>query len=230
MIISVHLPKTAGKSFEAALQTRFGASLLEDYSDFPMNTPKYERTRAAIQQSLINAAAGFPGVECIHGHFLPVKYLLMAERRAITFITWMRDPVQRLLSNYFYWRRTYEPATAQRLHRRVVEEDWSLERFCLGAEMRDMYAEFLWGFPVDNFAFIGVTEFYDEDLAYFARRFLGITVEPQRLNVGEAEGRQYELDGALRLEIEKVHKRDVELYRMALRRRLTRPATDLQTG
>ena len=39
MIISVHLPKTAGKSFEAALRTRFEGALLEDYGTFPMNTP-----------------------------------------------------------------------------------------------------------------------------------------------------------------------------------------------
>jgi hypothetical protein len=81
MIISVHLPKTAGKSFEAALQTCFGSSLLEDYGSFPMNTPVYERDKAALEASLTNADADFSGVECIHGHFLPAKYLLMAARR-----------------------------------------------------------------------------------------------------------------------------------------------------
>lgn len=100
MIISVHLPKTGGKSFEAALQTRFGASLLEDYGTFPMNTPPYERVRAAVEASVINADADFTGVACIHGHLLPVKYLLMAARRDVTFVTWVREPVQRMLSNY----------------------------------------------------------------------------------------------------------------------------------
>src|SRR5437764_15387442 len=103
MMISLHLPKTAGKSFEAALEARFAASLLEDYGSFPMNTPEYERTRAALEASLRNVEDDFPGVECIHGHFLPVKYLLLAIRREITFVTWVRHPVQRLLSNYYYW-------------------------------------------------------------------------------------------------------------------------------
>lgn len=129
MIVSVHLPKTAGKSFQAALTARFGESLLEDYGDFPMNTPEYDRNRAALAASLRNAERDFRGIECIHGHFLPVKYLLLSVRRPVTFVTWMRDPIQRLVSNYHYWRRSYDARTAPPLHRRMVEEAWSLEQF-----------------------------------------------------------------------------------------------------
>lgn len=225
MIISVHLPKTAGKSFEAALKTRFGGSLLEDYATFPMNTPEYERNRTALAASLINADADFSTAECIHGHFLPVKYLLMATRRELTFVTWVRNPVQRLLSNYYYWRRTYQAETAPALHRKMAEENWSVERFCLGAEMRNMYAQFLWGFPIENFDFIGVTEFYDQDLAYFAQRFLGVPVEPQRVNVGATQGGAYEIDEALRSQIEGFHERDMELYQRALEKRRARHMT-----
>jgi hypothetical protein len=222
VIISVHLPKTAGKSFEAALETRFGSSLLEDYATFPMNTPRYERNRTALEQSLRNAEAEFAGVECIHGHFLPAKYLLLAERRDLTFVTWVRHPVQRLLSNYYYWRRTFEPGTAPRLHRKVVEEDWSVERFCLSDEMRNMYGQFLWGFPVENFAFMGITEFYEDDLDYFAGRWLGLSVEPKRLNIGSAPDGEYQVDRALRTRIETFHEQDMELYRRALEKRLAR--------
>src|SRR5207302_9855883 len=59
MMVSVHLPKTAGKSFQAALTARFGESLLEDYRDFPMNTPEYDRNRAALEASLRNAEHDF---------------------------------------------------------------------------------------------------------------------------------------------------------------------------
>jgi hypothetical protein len=225
MIISVHLPKTAGKSFQAALEARFGTSLLEDYASFPMNTPEVERTRSALEASLQNADREFAGVQCIHGHFLPVKYLLMATRRPLTFVTWLRDPVDRVLSNYYYWKRAYEPESSPPLHRKVVEEDWSVERFCLCSEMRNMYAQFLWGFPVENFDFIGVTEHYDEDLAYFADRFLGVPVEAQRLNVGAAQGGPYQIDEGLRQRIEAFHDRDMDLYRRALEKRRARLAS-----
>jgi hypothetical protein len=225
VIISVHLPKTAGKSFQAALETRFGHSLREDYGSFPMNTPRYERQRAALEASLANAEADLAGVECIHGHFLPVKYLLLATRRDLTFVTWVRDPIQRLLSHYHYWRKTYQPGTSPPLHRKMVEENWSVQRFCLGDEMRNTYAQFLWGFPVENFDFMGITEFYEEDLAYFAKRFLGVPVVPQRVNVGAAQGKEYELDEGLRRQIEAFHERDIEVYQRALEKRKTRHPT-----
>lgn len=221
MIISVHLPKTAGKSFEAALSTRFGDALLEDYGTFPMNTPVYARNRAALEASLLNADDDSTGVECIHGHFMPVRYLLLAGRRDVTFVTWMRHPVQRILSNYYYWKDTYQPGSSPPLHCRVVEEEWSVERFCLSAEMQNMYTQFLWGFPVENFSFIGVTEHYDEDLADFARQYLGLRVEPQRLNVGTLPG-EYKVDAALHRRIEAFHQRDMDLYERALRERSAR--------
>ena len=222
MIISVHLPKTAGKSFEAVLQARFGEGLREDYGTFPMNTPRAERQRAALEACVANAAAPFAGTECVHGHFLPLKYLLLAEQRDVTFVTWLRHPVQRAISNFHYWRRAYDPATARPLHRRVIEEDWSLERFCLGEEMRNMYSQFLWGFPIENFAFIGITEHFADDLEEFAKRYLGTTVTPERLNAGTAPGEAYATDPDLQRRVEAFHARDMALYRQALALRQAR--------
>src|SRR4030065_365461 len=104
----------------------FGPKLLKDYDDLPINTPQYERNKAALLASLHNGEADkFAGVECIHGHFLPLKYLLLSVKRELKFITWMRDPVERILSHFFYWKRNYDSATAPILHRKVIEEDWS---------------------------------------------------------------------------------------------------------
>ena len=78
-------------------------------------------------------------------------------------------------SHYHYWQRSYDPAagTTSSLHRRVVEESWSLRRFCLAPELRNVYTEFLWGFPSGRLDFVGITEFYAEDLRYFSREMLG---------------------------------------------------------
>lgn len=219
MIISVHLPKTAGTSFAAALEGRFGERLRRDYGDLPINTPPAKRHRAALEAGLRIASDDYSGVDCIHGHFLPAKYLLLADSREVRFVTWLRDPVERVVSHYEYWRRSYDPATAAPLHRRVVEEDWSLERFCLGPELRNLYGQFLWGFPVGNFAFLGVTERYDEDLATFGRRFLGAAVAPERLNLRQERADRGVIDPALRERIERHHARDVALYRWARARR-----------
>ena len=35
-----------------------------------------------------------------------------------------------------------------------------------------MYAQFLWQFPLSKFDFIGITEHYDDDFAFFSDRYL----------------------------------------------------------
>ncbi|MEZ5293359.1 MAG: hypothetical protein R2745_19915 [Vicinamibacterales bacterium] len=225
MIVSVHMPKTAGRSFEAALRRRFGAAILEDYGTYPLNTPPGVRQRAAIEACLAHASQAFDGIDCIHGHFLPIRYLLLASARPVTFVTWLRHPVQRVLSHYHYWHRAYDPATAPPLHRRVVEEQWSLERFCLSDEMRNVYAQFLWGFPIDNFDFVGITEHYDDDLAYFARRYLEIEIPSERVNAVLAPGEGHQVDPDLERRIAACHARDMALYERALEARQARPVS-----
>jgi hypothetical protein len=224
MMISVHLPKTAGVSFSNALEDIFGQALLKDYEDYPINTDPYQRKLAALKASIEYGEIDFAHVPCVHGHFLPLKYLLLAERRKLTFVTWMRHPVQRLLSHYFYWRRSYSPDTAKVLHRRVVEEDWSLEKFCLSPELANLYSQFLWGFPLEMFSFIGITEHYKEDLKFFSNRYLDNDLGYYEENVGDKQREGYLINDDLCEKIELHHKLDMDLYRRALEIRSRRLA------
>jgi len=218
MLISVHLPKTAGSSFSAALGEKLGSSLLLDYGDQPINTPSHERNTGAFRKSIENFdnSSRFKGIKCIHGHFLPIKYLLLSDKLDIQFITWMRNPVERLLSHYYFWKRTFNSETAPPLHRKFMEEKWSIERFCLGPELKNLYYQFLYGFPLEYFALIGITESYEEDLSYFSSRFLGYHVEMKRLNVGKTTNHSYEIPERLRNKIAHFHSKDMELYERAL--------------
>lgn len=226
MIISVHIPKTAGTSFLKTLEAHFGSGLLKDYDDLPTNTPRYERNRAALLAGVHNAESDhLTGVECIHGHFLPLKYLLLSEKKDLRFITWMRDPIERVLSHFYYLKSFYDPATAPALHRRMVEEDWSIERFCLSPELRNYYGQFLWGFPLEYFDFIGITEFYDEDFSWFSRIYLDTDLVPHRENVGKSEGGTYQIEASFRAKLEQFHACDFELYKTALLMRQERPAS-----
>jgi len=80
-----------------------------------------------------------------------------------------------LPSGHYYWKSSYNEKSAAPLHRKVITEDWSVERFCLGPELKDLYSQFLFGFPLDNFSFIGITEFFDKDYAYFMEHPAGGT-------------------------------------------------------
>ncbi|MDD5277216.1 MAG: hypothetical protein PHR16_14185 [Methylovulum sp.] len=226
MLVSVHMPKTAGVSFAATLEDNYGSNLLKDYADLPINTPVYERNKAALQASLCNAEKDFLNIECIHGHFLPLKYLLLSDKQKTTFITWMRNPVERLLSHYYYWKRNFNPETAPYLHKKVIEENWSVEQFSLAPELKDLYSQFLYGFPLEKFSFIGISEFYNDDFDFFVRSYLNSSVKPKRLNIN-SEGGLYPIEASLRNEIERFHFNDMNLYQRALEKRLSRSSFQL---
>jgi len=222
ILVSVHFPKTAGTSFGVALRARYGSRLLEDYATLPLQRPRgwreWEAMRAGARarRCILRCAA-------VHGHFLPVKYRIALRGRRADHVTWLRDPVERLLSHFHYWKRTAEVATpAQALRYRMVREDWSLERFCLGPELRNLYRQYLWGFPPDRFAFIGITEHYEAELADLGSRLLG---EPTAFTVERARGNperttpRYRVDPALRARIEHHHAADMALYRWAVEQR-----------
>lgn len=218
MLISLHLPKTAGNSFLQALETNFGEGLRKDYSGMsgiqdyltgglsPQELAKYQFTELG---------SNLP--QCVHGHFLPAKFLSNRAKYGMRFITWLRDPVQRLMSHYYFFKRSYDPETAGPLFQKIIEENWSLEEFCFSEEYRNLYSKYLWNFSYDNFDFVGLTEFYEDDLRYFSERFLKTKVEASRLNCGfEGKAGGYEVDTSFRHEVEKFHSADVALYKRAL--------------
>ncbi len=222
VLISVHLPKTAGVSFANTLEDVFANRLLRDYADLPLHSGNWQRNTSALKQCLKNARAGafadpFASVSCIHGHFMPLKYRFLSGGSDNRFVVWLRDPVERVASHYYYWLREYDAQYAGPLQRRVVEEKWSLERFCLGPELQNVYRKFFWGFPFSRFDFVGITEHYEEDLARFGREFLESkpvgsvdNINPEQKSAGYFE------DAEQRQRVEQHHAWDVALYRRAL--------------
>jgi hypothetical protein len=216
MIISLHLPKTAGTSFFDALTRVYGDQLMRDYNDIPLNRPVEERNRKALSDALhYEQQYRDPAskVACVHGHFLPVKYgLLPCE--STQFITWMRHPVERLVSHYFFWLSAYNENAAP-LHKRVVEENWTLEDFAFSNEMRNVYDQFLFAFPLHKFDFIGITEHFSDDLCWFANNIIKTNgdVEEKKLNQKKTTP---EISNKLRSEIETFHEQDMMLYTQAL--------------
>ena len=215
--VSLHLPKTAGTSLRHALRARFGASVMEDYDAPPMQVPRGRREWSALVEGFRLTKALGSDVVAIHGHFLPLKYRIALRGRPARYVTWLRNPVERVISHYHYWRRDYAgDDPAQPLRNRVVNEDWSLERFCLGPELRNVYRQYLWGFDPQRFEFIGITERYDRDFERFSRRYLdGQAVTPATLVNPDRAGERYAIDAELRARIGRYHAADVALYAWA---------------
>lgn len=221
VIISVHMPKCGGSSFKELLDRRFGKRVMED-NDYPIHQSFSVRTRKAERARKWGAFADkylyrYSFTECIHGHFLAYKYDFFYGRDDTIFVTWLRDPIERLGSHYYFWQRTYTPWKRTRpLHKRVIKENWSLEKFAFSEEIRNIYTTFLWNFPVERFDFIGLTEFYEDDLNYFSRKYLGLdeVAVPQK-NVNPGRSKKYFEDPKLIEELKAFHARDYEIYEYA---------------
>ena len=219
LIVSLHLPKTAGPSLAEALRANARCGYRDDYADLPMQHAVRRRRLDAIRRGLALRGKLPADGGCIHGHFLAIKYRIALGRRPARFITWMRDPVQRLASHYAYWHRDYDGSDpGQPLRNRMLREGWTFERFALGPEMRNVYAEYLWGVDLARFDFVGITEHYPEELGRLAA-LLGPSFRPVHAAVlvnPDGDGGGYAVDPELRARIESHHAADVALYRQAL--------------
>ena len=129
MLISVHLPKTAGVSFGSALDRYFGGNVLRDYADRPLNSGTFQRNFKTLSLSVKNIAAGqkLAHLACIHGHFMPLKYRFLPVAQEKQFVVWLRDPVERIASHYYFWLRDYVPVfgwtqEVQRGHRKQANQ------------------------------------------------------------------------------------------------------------
>lgn len=219
MLISIHLPKTAGSSFARSLNECFGETLLKDYADLPLHHSTIARNKHAIVESSRNYFKDFGNTQCIHGHFLPLKYRFNKFSSTFKYVTWMREPAERLASQYYYMKRNYTPEKAlnQPLLKKMIDEEWTLERFCLGPELNNTYSKFLWGFPLKQFDFIGIVEDYDSELSYFSNHILKRQLSPHKENQNNnMKHDNYITDANFKNEIVSYHCKDYDLYHNAL--------------
>lgn len=152
-LVSVHVPKSAGTSFRAWLESAFSPGrVLYDYGDRPLDPAAAMNVDpAAFLAEQSTRMSLPPGVDAIHGHFWARKY----ERIHGAFrMTFLRCPVERTISHYFYWVKL--PPNAHSLHRRVVEGRYDLLRFARLPEISRCYAGcFFRDVDMHRFDFIG---------------------------------------------------------------------------
>jgi hypothetical protein len=205
LLISVHIPKTAGTSFGELLQARFGTRFRTDYGDRPLAPNHAWRRIVGRWQRDREVEAS---VDCIHGHFVADKYdFLGASSRHVT---WLRDPLQRVASHYRYWLRT--PDLRNPDCRRLVEERLSLEDFAALPRMRDVCARFFGDKQPRDFFFIGLTEDMPGSLARFWR-LTGIDAQDMPTsNRSEESPQDDDLPPATRRRLADLNQRDVALY------------------
>lgn len=211
LIISVHIPKTGGTTFLDVLKATAQEILYMDYGEGIIPTSLY-RKGELISESFESIAdiESLPGRSVIHGHFRFAKYANQFPRAA--YVTWLRDPVERLASHYFFWQRgrfMEDP-----LCNKVLSEKMTLEEFAQLDVARNVQYRFLSPGGAQSFDFIGITEEYERSLELF-RRLISpeVTIAPKIQNTNPERQRGfYEISPEVRQRILALNELDSSAY------------------
>lgn len=212
-VISLHIPKTAGKSFYKILQYVYGDKL-----DTRTKRKDYFPGKVDLK-SLINNIPDH--VSVIHGHLFYRHVIKIKERDNSKVITWLRDPVDRVISNYYFLMQSIRK-NPNKKHQHQDKINYTLLDYAAEDSVRNRMSKYLDGIELEELFFIGILESFDEDLLRLSKMLDWQVTIP---NVFENSGSSYResptcetktVTIAMRDKIRELNMSDVHLYEKAL--------------
>jgi len=201
-ILFSHIPKTAGTSFRVA--TNRYAWGWKVYSDYDMKSRMTSRIIRTIYEtgdvSRITSINSHKSL--LAGHFPIKKYIRYYPVYRV--ITFMRDPVQRIISHYYDLQRR-------------IDYSGSLEEFVNDPRFQNNQCHFFEDVPLEAVGAVGISEFYDESLELFDNLY-ALKPRISRLNSNKSKKELfYMTTGKMVEEIRRLNSIDYRLYNKALR-------------
>jgi len=220
-LISLHIPKTAGTSFRNILKEAYGD---DHVVRFDIHR---DPLRIRVEEKLLSRNKISREIRVIHGHF---KYLDLLEhvdiKPDIPVITWLRNPVDRVISNYYYLsKRLKEELDEEGKGLNILAKmQKSLMEYAQTEMNRNRISKFLEGISLEEMKFVGIQEYFDEDLIYFCHLFGIKNIQPLKQNV---TGKKYSVDKETRDEIARLNMRDMEIFKKGIELRNQRNKIDI---
>lgn len=208
-LVSIHIPKTAGRSFRAILRRVYGEKKV-----FNVTRESGKAWNKELERSIP------PSVEVLHGHFTFSDISKLHHETEVPVITWLRDPVERVLSNYYFFiQRAGSGERPHAYHRR----DETLMDYIRQDSSRNRMSRFLEGAALKDLFFVGIMEHFESELEELGRRLGWGKVEPVHVNSNKAFREQFPpVSEETRKLIRELNRRDAELYEEGLRLRALR--------
>jgi hypothetical protein len=210
-IISLHIPKNAGTSFRNILKSVYGDDQVACLNIKPNGT-------IGLNQEIYTENK-LPKAKVIHGHFvfnalkniftLPENYKL---------ITWVRDPVNRVVSNFYYLEsRLKELLDEERNNLDILNKmQKTLIEFARADINRNRQAKFLAGSELMNFDFIGIFEYFDSELLRLAKVLEWKNI-PEILHHNKTPVKDSKISDDILNEIRELNMEDMHIYNEALK-------------
>jgi hypothetical protein len=207
-LVSIHIPKTAGRSFVEILKAVYGENRVrhfdrKDYSD--KSVPEVLQFISGLTES----------TTVIHGHFTYNDIRDIKNIHSAKLITWVRDPVERVFSNYsFFKKRIAEASEESELQKRKEE---TLIEYASLEHSRNRMSKFISGARLKDFFFIGVIEYFDSDIKTLSDMLGWPEISIPRVNINsEFKSKLPAVSENEKKVIRELNKDDVELYNNVL--------------
>ena len=206
-LISIHVPKTAGISFRTLLYKVYGKKYCFNIN---LGGQKHRRLYNSASLDKITPLR----TKVLHGHFTYDEVSDLAISRSLPVIVWVRDPLERVISNYRYAQRQI---VTKRHRDDKGLSSMSLIDYARTKRQINLMSRFLRGLPLEDYAFVGISDYFAEEWNALSRLFRWPSVPVVRKNSTST----FPLDlppvtEEERAEITWLNQEDIALYRSAL--------------
>ena len=208
-IIYIHIPKTGGTSVLDLFKNNFQE---DEICEVKRNIFKKNPTLSPADLILHSIT---PATKILHGHFTYNELApILHWHPGVKIITFLRDPVERVISNYHYFKTRLLNGKVPEFQQNRIEE--TLTEYVRRPLAQNRMCHFLNGTTIENLYFVGLLEFFESDLhKLFDSLNLKINSIP-KININKDSYNKQIVSPQLINEIKTLNVQDERLYLRAL--------------
>lgn len=177
-LISIHIPKTAGRSLLTMLNRVYGEKHV-----LVVNRKLFREDREAALAELRKQIT--PDIKVIHGHVhvSDIKEVI-DEYPGARLIAFVREPASRVVSHYFHEKRILSETGSLSAKKQVPVD--TVLNYAAHPEAQNVMTRFMAGVPLERFYFIGVFENLENELNRLSAMMKWPGMEIPKENINEA--------------------------------------------